>query len=148
MGVKTGLRRYKLEGSEHMVIVDPKTAKVRPYLAACVIKNVTIGDDLIKSIMQMGDKLDLTHSRKRKKAATYMPKFLGKKSRAHHWPAISSITTIPGSLPLSFSTAVDAHMPITMTMLHRTSQYKLFNGINQKIKKASTLPAVPGAIGV
>jgi len=69
MGVKTGLRKYKLEGSEEMVIIENKVARVRPYFVSCVIKNVEFTDDFIKSIMQIQEKLHITHCRKRKKVA-------------------------------------------------------------------------------
>jgi len=69
MGVKTGLRKYKLEGSEEMVIIDQKVSKVRPYFVSCVIKNIKFTDDFIKSIMQIQEKLHITHCRKRKKVA-------------------------------------------------------------------------------
>lgn len=69
MGVKTGLRRYKLEGSEEMVIIENKVAKVRPYFVSCIIKNIKFTDDFIKSIMQIQEKLHITHCRKRKKVA-------------------------------------------------------------------------------
>jgi len=69
MGVKPGLRRYKLEGSEEIVIIDDKVAKVRPYFVSCIIKNIHFTDDFIKSIMQIQEKLHITHCRKRKKVA-------------------------------------------------------------------------------
>ena len=69
MGVKPGLRKYKLEGSEEMVIIDPKVAKIRPYFVSCIIKNIKFTDDFIKSIMQIQEKLHITHCRKRKKVA-------------------------------------------------------------------------------
>ncbi|MBL7169853.1 MAG: phenylalanine--tRNA ligase subunit beta [Candidatus Aenigmarchaeota archaeon] len=69
MGVRTGLKKYKLEGSEEMVIVENKVAKVRPYFVSCVIKNVKFTDEFIKSIMQIQEKLHITHCRKRKKVA-------------------------------------------------------------------------------
>ena len=52
-----------------MVIVENKVAKVRPYFVSCVIKNVHFTDDFIKSIMQIQEKLHITHCRKRKKVA-------------------------------------------------------------------------------
>ncbi|MEM5792994.1 MAG: phenylalanine--tRNA ligase subunit beta [Candidatus Aenigmatarchaeota archaeon] len=69
MGVKTGLRRYKIEASEEMVIIEDKVAKVRPYFVSCIIKNVKFTDDFIRSVMQLQEKLHLTHCRKRKKVA-------------------------------------------------------------------------------
>jgi phenylalanyl-tRNA synthetase beta chain len=69
MGIKTGLKRYKLEGSEDMVVVEDKVEGVRPYFVSCVIKDIEFTDDFIKSVMQLQEKLHVTHCRKRKKVA-------------------------------------------------------------------------------
>jgi phenylalanyl-tRNA synthetase beta chain len=69
MGIKTGLRKYQLEGSQEMVVVEDKVAKVRPFFVSCIIKDVEFTDDFIKSIMQLQEKLHITHCRKRKKVA-------------------------------------------------------------------------------
>lgn len=67
INIKTGIRNYKAEQSEYMVKVDEVAA--RPYFVSCVIKNVDFSDDFIKSIIQLQEKLMLTHGRKRKKVA-------------------------------------------------------------------------------
>ncbi len=69
MGVNSGLRNYQLEGSQEMVVVENKVAEVRPYFVSCIIKDVEFNDDFIKSVMQLQEKLHITHSRKRKKTA-------------------------------------------------------------------------------
>ncbi|MBU5689190.1 MAG: phenylalanine--tRNA ligase subunit beta [Candidatus Aenigmarchaeota archaeon] len=69
MNIKTGLREYHAEQSEYMAIVDPSVVEVRPVFVACVIKDVNLSDEFIKSIIQMQEKLMLTHGRKRKKVA-------------------------------------------------------------------------------
>lgn len=69
MGIRTGLKKYKLEASEEMVIVEEKVMKTRPYFVSCIIKNVRFTNDFIRSIMQLQEKLHLTHCRKRKKVA-------------------------------------------------------------------------------
>jgi len=69
MNIRTGLRRYRAEPSEYFVRIDSKVAKVRPYFVSCVIKNVYFSDDFIRSIMQLQEKLHITHCRKRRKVA-------------------------------------------------------------------------------
>lgn len=69
MNINTGLRRYASEQSEYMVKIDEKVAAVRPVFVSCIIKNVNFSDEFIKSIIQMQEKLMLTHGRKRKKVA-------------------------------------------------------------------------------
>ncbi|MFH8093019.1 MAG: phenylalanine--tRNA ligase beta subunit-related protein, partial [Candidatus Aenigmatarchaeota archaeon] len=67
--IKTGLREYHAESSEYMAIVDESVLQIRPVLVCCVIKGVEFSDDFIKSIIQMQEKLMLSHGRKRKKVA-------------------------------------------------------------------------------
>ncbi|MBD3155453.1 MAG: phenylalanine--tRNA ligase subunit beta [Candidatus Aenigmarchaeota archaeon] len=69
MGIKPGLKKYQLEGSQEMVVIKDKVAKVRPYFVSCIIKDIEFTDDFIKSIMQLQEKLHITHCRKRKKVA-------------------------------------------------------------------------------
>ena len=69
LGINIGLRRYNAEQSEYMVIVDESVLAVRPILVACVIKDVEFSDEFIKSIIQLQEKLMITHGRKRKKVA-------------------------------------------------------------------------------
>lgn len=69
MNVKTGLRNYEVRPSEYLVKVDQKVESVRPFFVSCVIKEVKFTDDFIKSIMQLQEKLHITHCKKRKKVA-------------------------------------------------------------------------------
>ena len=68
-GWKTGLRHYPVEASDYRVEVDEKTAKVRPWFVTAVVKNVELSDALIRSLIQMQEKLHVTHGRKRRKVA-------------------------------------------------------------------------------
>ncbi|MBU5690310.1 MAG: phenylalanine--tRNA ligase subunit beta [Candidatus Aenigmatarchaeota archaeon] len=69
LGFKKGLKKYSAEQSEYMITVDGSVSKVRPIIVSCVIKGLDFNDDLIKSVMQLQEKLMLTHGRKRKKVA-------------------------------------------------------------------------------
>jgi len=69
MNIKTGLRKYIAKDSKFEINVDPKVKKIRPYIVSCVVKNVEFNDRLIRSIMQLQEKLHMTHCRKRRKCA-------------------------------------------------------------------------------
>ena len=69
LGIKTGLRNYKVNPSSYRFTIDSKVKKVRPAVATAVIKDIKIDNAIIKSIMDMQDKLTLTHGRNRKKVA-------------------------------------------------------------------------------
>ncbi|TRO54699.1 phenylalanine--tRNA ligase subunit beta, partial [Candidatus Bathyarchaeota archaeon] len=68
-GLRTGLKDYYVHQSDYKVIVDQKTQAVRPYFVTAVIKNVEFDDALIRSLIQMQEKLHVTHGRKRRKVA-------------------------------------------------------------------------------
>jgi phenylalanyl-tRNA synthetase beta chain len=69
MNVKTGLKTYKAEKSIYMVKVDSATKPIRPYIVCAVVTEVEMTDEFIKSLMQIQEKLHITHCRKRRKAA-------------------------------------------------------------------------------
>ena len=68
IGVKKGLRGYKVKKSGYKVIVD-KPVSMRPYTACAIVRNLKFNDERIKQIMQIQEKLAVTHGRNRKKSA-------------------------------------------------------------------------------
>ncbi len=69
MNVKTGLRTYKAEKTIYMVKVDSTTKPIRPFIVNAIVTGVQMTDEFIKSLMQIQEKLHVTHCRKRRKAA-------------------------------------------------------------------------------
>jgi len=69
IGIKTGLRKYDVKKSLFKVKVDKSVENVRPYIRCAILKNVNLSDETIKSMMQLQEKLHLTHGRKRRKVA-------------------------------------------------------------------------------
>jgi phenylalanyl-tRNA synthetase beta chain len=68
-GEKPGPRRYRVKDSNYVAIVDKKTQVIRPYFVCAVAKGVDFSDSLIRSIIQLQEKLHITHGRKRRKVA-------------------------------------------------------------------------------
>ncbi|MBM3291886.1 phenylalanine--tRNA ligase subunit beta [Candidatus Bathyarchaeota archaeon] len=68
-GEKIGLRNYAVLNSGYIAIVDDKVEKVRPYFVGAIVKGVDFDDALIRSIIQLQEKLHVTHGRKRRKVA-------------------------------------------------------------------------------
>ena len=66
---KPGLKKYNVKKSDLKLIVDPSIKKVRPYIATALVKNVEMTDELIKSLMELQEKLHLGLGRNRKKVA-------------------------------------------------------------------------------
>jgi phenylalanyl-tRNA synthetase beta chain len=69
MEIQTGLRKYKAEKSEYMVKVDSDTKPIRPFIVCAAVTGMTFTDESIRSLMQIQEKLHMTHARKRRKAA-------------------------------------------------------------------------------
>ena len=67
IGIKTGLRKYNVKKSLFKVNVEKSVENVRPYIRCAILKNVNLTDEAIKSLMQLQEKLHLTHGRKRRK---------------------------------------------------------------------------------
>src|SRR3989344_906625 len=64
-----GIRKYKVEDSDVYLHVDRSVDKIRPYISAAIIEDITITDDLIKQLIQIQEKVTTTFGRKRKVAA-------------------------------------------------------------------------------
>jgi len=69
MGYKTGFRHYDVKESGVTAIIDKKVEKVRPYFVTAIVRNIDFDDALIRSIIQMQEKLHVTHGRRRRKVA-------------------------------------------------------------------------------
>ncbi len=68
IGVKKGLRKYDIKKSGMKVIVD-SSVTMRPYTACAIVKNLKFTDERIRELMQVQEKLAVTHGRNRKKSA-------------------------------------------------------------------------------
>ncbi|OPY31913.1 MAG: Phenylalanine--tRNA ligase beta subunit [Methanomassiliicoccales archaeon PtaU1.Bin124] len=69
LDIKTGMRHYDVTDSGLTLTVDPSVAEIRPYIVAGAVKDVTMDDALIRSLMELQEKLHLTVGRKRSKVA-------------------------------------------------------------------------------
>lgn len=64
-----GLKKYKVGKSDIVMNVDPSVKKVRPFVVTALVKNITMTDELIASLMELQEKLHLGIGRNRKKVA-------------------------------------------------------------------------------
>jgi phenylalanyl-tRNA synthetase beta chain len=69
LGLETGLRPYQARESDYRVRIEESILPIRPVLLSAVVKNISFSDDLIRSIIQMQEKLHITHCRNRRKAS-------------------------------------------------------------------------------
>lgn len=67
LGIETGIKTCSIEDSK--IVLKKEKADVRPYIACGIIKDVVLSDYLVKSLMQVQEKLHMTIGRNRKKVA-------------------------------------------------------------------------------
>jgi len=69
MGLELGLKKYPVSESGVTLKVDGSVEKIRPYIAAAVIRNLSLDGKRLISLMNLQEKLHVTHGRHRKKVA-------------------------------------------------------------------------------
>jgi phenylalanyl-tRNA synthetase beta chain len=69
LGYEPGLRSYAVGGSDVDLKVDPSVRDVRPYIWSALVEGNEITDALIRSMMDLQEKLHLTLGRNRRKVA-------------------------------------------------------------------------------
>lgn len=68
-GFKPGLTNYPVKKSDVILTVDSSVKKVRPNIAAAVIRDVSMTEELVTSLMDLQEKLHFGLGRNRKKVA-------------------------------------------------------------------------------
>ncbi len=68
-GYKPGMASYSVKESEIIMNVEESVKNVRPFVRCALVKNVTMTDELIASLMQLQEKLHFGIGRNRKKVA-------------------------------------------------------------------------------
>ena len=64
-----GLTHYEVTESDVRLIIDDSVKDIRPYMVAGIVKDITMSDELIRSLMELQEKLHLTMGRKRAKVS-------------------------------------------------------------------------------
>jgi phenylalanyl-tRNA synthetase beta chain len=68
-GFELGLKKYKIKKSDIIIKVDSSLKDIRPYVSCALVKNITMTDELISSLMDLQEKLHFGIGRNRKKVA-------------------------------------------------------------------------------
>ena len=69
LDIEPGMTEYEVQDSDIDVYVDDSVKEIRPYFRCAVILGVDVDDALLRSIMEMQEKLHITIGRKRSKLA-------------------------------------------------------------------------------
>ena len=64
-----GVPKYKVSKPQLVIDISEKVKKVRPYIAAAVIRNVEITEDVLRQLIQVQEKIAGTFGRRRREVA-------------------------------------------------------------------------------
>jgi len=99
LGIEVGLPDYKLSASGVMVEVDRSVKPIRPCIAAGVVMNVKLTDEIVASMMQVQEKLHASLCRNRRRGS------IGVYDLDTIKPPVRYTTTLPDAIrfvPLEF----------------------------------------------
>ncbi|MEM4347338.1 MAG: phenylalanine--tRNA ligase subunit beta [Candidatus Altiarchaeota archaeon] len=69
LNIESGLKYYHLFDSDTKIFVDKSVENVRPYIVGTIIKNISMDENFLISLMDLQEKLHVTHGRNRRKVA-------------------------------------------------------------------------------
>ncbi len=99
LGVEIGLPRYKLSAARVTVEVDRSVKSIRPFIAAGVVTDVKLTDEIVASLMQVQEKLHTSLCRNRRRGS------IGVYDLDTIKPPVRYTTTLPDDIsfvPLEF----------------------------------------------
>jgi len=64
-----GMKKYEVKKSDIVIEVAPSVKNIRPFVSCALVKNITMTDNLIASLMDMQEKLHFGIGRNRRKVA-------------------------------------------------------------------------------
>lgn len=68
-GWETGLPRYEVREGDIVLRVDPRVSRVRPYVVAAVVCNLSLDDEAVKELMEMQEDIHWGVGRDRRKVS-------------------------------------------------------------------------------
>ncbi|RLI80822.1 phenylalanine--tRNA ligase subunit beta [Archaeoglobales archaeon] len=69
LDIEPGLRKYSVKDADWKIEVSESVLEVRPRITGCVVRNIKVNDEVIRSLMQIQEDLHWTIGRNRRKMA-------------------------------------------------------------------------------
>ncbi|MDR3205554.1 MAG: phenylalanine--tRNA ligase subunit beta [Candidatus Methanoplasma sp.] len=69
LSIETGLKEYPVREPSVRAVVDGSVRGIRPFFSCAIVRDITIDDALLRSMMELQEKLHMTIGRKRSKFA-------------------------------------------------------------------------------
>ena len=104
--------KYKLRPARTYIDVDPKLKRIRPYIAAAIVKNLKIGPDEFEELIAMQEDLHWIMGRDRRKVAIGLHDFDAVKPPFHYVAAKGDeyrFTPLGGNYPMTLDEILEKH---------------------------------------
>lgn len=112
LGIEPGMKEYDVHPTDIRMAADPSVRNVRPHIACAAVSGLRVTDGMLRSLMEMQEKLHLTIGRKRAKVAIGIhdldrvrPPFVYKAVP----PKSVSFVPLGGTEPMDLSRILKAH---------------------------------------
>ncbi|AEA46860.1 phenylalanine--tRNA ligase subunit beta [Archaeoglobus veneficus] len=69
LDIEHGYKEYQAKSADWKIVVEPAVLEVRPRIVGCVVRNLKITDEVIRSLMEVQEDLHWTIGRNRRKMA-------------------------------------------------------------------------------
>jgi phenylalanyl-tRNA synthetase beta chain len=69
LGIESGLKEYRTRKGDWKIFVDKSVLQVRPRIVGCVVRNLRMSDEVIRSLMEVQEDLHWTIGRNRRRMA-------------------------------------------------------------------------------
>ncbi len=69
LGIESGLKEYRTRNGNWKIFVDKSVLSVRPRIVGCVVRNLRMRDEVIRSLMEVQEDLHWTIGRNRRRMA-------------------------------------------------------------------------------
>ncbi|MDK2795904.1 MAG: phenylalanyl-tRNA synthetase beta chain [Archaeoglobaceae archaeon] len=69
LGIEKGLKEYRTRRRDWKILVDKSVLSVRPRIVGCVVRNLKMSDEVIRSLMEVQEDLHWTIGRNRRRMA-------------------------------------------------------------------------------
>ncbi|MEM4701879.1 MAG: phenylalanine--tRNA ligase subunit beta [Archaeoglobaceae archaeon] len=69
LGIETGLKEYKTRDGGWKIFVEKNVLSVRPRIVGCVVRNIEMSDEVIRSLIEIQEDLHWTIGRNRRRMA-------------------------------------------------------------------------------
>jgi phenylalanyl-tRNA synthetase beta chain len=149
LGVESGLAKYRVHfNSGVQIYVDKRLREIRPFIACVIAKGLTLNDTIIRSLVQLQEKLDSTYGRKRRRSSIGLYDYDLIKPPIHYGvsaPDETSFVPLDSSDPMSLREILEKH-PKGVEYGHIVRDHKVWPILLDSNKNVLSFPPIINSI--